>query len=83
MKTDRSEAFWDRMKSLAVCVVIGAIGVYSVAINPRTKAQFFELDHFSPGKVAPETAGVDVTGKPMKLSDFRGKIVMLDFFGNW
>ncbi len=32
---------------------------------------------------APEIVGTDVDGKPMKLSDFRGKIVMLDFWGDW
>jgi hypothetical protein len=32
---------------------------------------------------APEIQGDDVDGQPMKLSDFRGKVVMLDFWGNW
>jgi len=35
------------------------------------------------GTFAPEIVGQDVTGKPIKLSDYRGKVVMLDFFGNW
>ena len=35
------------------------------------------------GKTAPEIVGKDINGKPMKLSDFRGKIVVLDFFGDW
>ena len=33
--------------------------------------------------IAPEIVGADVDGKPMKLSDFRGKVVALDFFGFW
>jgi hypothetical protein len=32
---------------------------------------------------APEIIGKDLDGKPMKLSDFRGKVVMLDFWGDW
>ena len=83
MKIDRSEEFKDRMKSVAVCLAVGAVAVAMVAQNPQTKAQLYEMQHFSPGKVAPEIVGVDVTGKQMKLSDYRGKIVMLDFFGNW
>lgn len=35
------------------------------------------------GKLAPEIVGEDIDGKPMKLSDYRGKVVMLDFWGNW
>src|SRR5262249_30214830 len=35
------------------------------------------------GQPAPEITGEDIDGIPMKLSDFRGKVVMLDFWGNW
>jgi hypothetical protein len=38
---------------------------------------------FAIGQVAPEISGEDVDGKPMKLSDYRGKVVVLDFWGNW
>jgi thiol-disulfide isomerase/thioredoxin len=31
------------------------------------------------GRAAPEIAGDDVDGKPMKLSDYRGKVVLLNF----
>jgi RNA polymerase sigma factor (sigma-70 family) len=31
------------------------------------------------GQVAPEISGEDADGKPMKLSEFRGKVVVLDF----
>jgi thiol-disulfide isomerase/thioredoxin len=35
------------------------------------------------GKVAPEIEGQDIDGKPMKLSDYRGKVVVLSFWGTW
>jgi peroxiredoxin len=35
------------------------------------------------GKPAPEIAGEDVEGKKFKLSDYRGKVVVLDFWGHW
>jgi cytochrome oxidase Cu insertion factor (SCO1/SenC/PrrC family) len=35
------------------------------------------------GEAAPEIEGEDIDGKPFKLSDYRGKVVMLDFWGNW
>jgi hypothetical protein len=35
------------------------------------------------GKLAPDIAGEDTDGKKFKLSDYRGKVVLLDFWGNW
>ena len=35
------------------------------------------------GKVAPEIQGVDGDGMPFKLSDYRGQVVLLDFWGDW
>lgn len=35
------------------------------------------------GKLAPEIEGEDVDGVPFKLSDYRGKVVLLDFWGHW
>ena len=36
-----------------------------------------------PGKPAPEIDGVDFNGNPLKLSDYRGKVVVLSFWGSW
>jgi hypothetical protein len=35
------------------------------------------------GKEVPEVKGVDLDEKEFKLSDYRGKVVLLDFWGNW
>ena len=35
------------------------------------------------GDTAPDIAGTDVDGKEFKLSQYRGKVVMLDFWGDW
>ena len=35
------------------------------------------------GKVAPEILGQGIDGKPLSLSQFRGKVVLLDFWGDW
>ena len=36
-----------------------------------------------PGDLAPEFALAGSDGKTHKLSDYRGKVVMLDFWGHW
>lgn len=35
------------------------------------------------GKEAPDIKGKDLDGKEFKLSDYRGKVVLLDFWGDW
>ena len=35
------------------------------------------------GKKVPDIEGEDIDGVKFKLSDYRGKVVMLDFWGNW
>lgn len=35
------------------------------------------------GKEAPEIRAPDLDGKEFKLSDYRGKVVLLDFWGDW
>ena len=35
------------------------------------------------GEQAPDIIGEDVDGKEFKLSDYRGKVVVLDFWGFW
>jgi len=46
-------------------------------------AELFEMRHLSVGKVAPDIEGDDTDGKPLKLSDYRGKVVLLVFWGTW
>ncbi len=43
----------------------------------------FAIRHLAVGRVAPDIEGEDVFGKEFKLSDFRGKVVMLTFWGHW
>jgi len=35
------------------------------------------------GNQAPEIGGMDVDGKPVRLSDHRGKVVLVNFWGTW
>jgi thiol-disulfide isomerase/thioredoxin len=42
-----------------------------------------ELKLRGPGKPAPDIDGVDLDGNRMKLSDYRGKVVLLSFWASW
>ncbi|HEX5443410.1 MAG TPA: hypothetical protein VFW87_06265 [Pirellulales bacterium] len=51
--------------------------------SESAESELFELRHLAIGKLAPEIEGEDLNGEPFKLSDYRVKVVMLDFWGNW
>ena len=40
-------------------------------------------ERFSIGMVAPDIQGVDLAGNAFALSDYGGKVVLLDFWGDW
>lgn len=46
----------------------------------RAGVALFEIRHLSVGKEAPDIVGEDQDGKRFKLSDYRGKVVLLDFW---
>jgi len=52
-------------------------------LGEEAKAMLFEMRYLVVGKTAPEIEGEDIDGKRFKLSDYRGKVVVLDFWGNW
>ncbi len=43
----------------------------------------FEARQLRVGQTAPEIAGRDVAGNPVRLTDYRGQVVVLDFWGFW
>jgi hypothetical protein len=52
-------------------------------LGQAAKGDLFELQNLAVGKVAPDIEGEDVDGVAFKLSDYRGMVLMLDFWGHW
>lgn len=46
-------------------------------------APVFEQERLQIGMEVPDIEGVDLDGVAFKLSDYRGKVVVLDFWGDW
>ncbi|MEL6135434.1 MAG: TlpA disulfide reductase family protein, partial [Bacteroidota bacterium] len=55
--------------------------------NPLRKLMFDSLSQayhkLAPGKMAPDFTLPNAKGEPVSLSDYKGKIVYLDFWGTW
>ena len=47
------------------------------------EGELFAMRNLPIGKVAPEVSGKDHEGKAFALGDYRGKVVVLTFSGNW
>jgi len=55
----------------------------SSILSMRVRGPEFEKTRLQVGMAAPEIEGPDLSGKTLRLSAFRGKVVMLDFWGDW
>lgn len=47
------------------------------------EGEIFEMENLQIGMEVPDIKGEDVDGVEFKLSDYRGKVVVIDFWGDW
>jgi len=72
----------------ATLLLIGAALIGCVANSTHTTRSVSrkpaDADKLAtPGKPARDISGSDADGKTFHLSDYRGKVVLLDFWANW
>lgn len=71
--TEEIKEFYPRLKS-----------AISIPSDAQRLAQFYGIyEKMEPGNPAPDFALPDVNEKMVKLSDFRGKMLVIDFWGTW
>ncbi|MBK7644681.1 MAG: hypothetical protein IPJ19_16835 [Planctomycetes bacterium] len=90
LKTLDAEATQKRIESIyeRVASEFGDVKLYAgtkreTTLGSRAGAALFEIRNLAVGKPAPEIEAVDLDSVAFKLSDYRGKVVLLDFWGNW
>jgi thiol-disulfide isomerase/thioredoxin len=82
---DRAEQLFQRAEALYEKIIAD----YPLVEHGRTtlgeaaKAQLGEMRYLTVGRPAQDIVGEDLDGRPLKLSEYRGKVVLLDFWANW
>ena len=77
------------MQSEAATILQSATDQYAdilidkVPVAEMCKSLLTDIHNFGIGKQAPEVDGMDAQGNRFKLSDYRGKVVVLTFSGDW
>ena len=61
----------------------GEIKSFRETLAAQAKDTLYEIRNLSLGMKAPQIEGEDLDAKKFKLSDYKGKVVLLDFWGNW
>src|SRR5450631_2188002 len=52
-------------------------------LGELAKGHLHEIRHLAVGKPAPELKSIDLEGKPVRLTDLKGNVVVLDVWATW
>ena len=77
------EKIYERVAKEFSDVKVNAGTKRETTLGKQANGALFEIRNLAVGKPAPEIAGADLDSVDFKLSDYKGKVVLLDFWGNW
>lgn len=82
---ERKEALMAESRALLMRLQkdFGDVPYYGRTLGDAARSELFESDRLQIGMLAPDIEGPDLNGVGFKLSDYRGKVVVLDFWGDW
>jgi hypothetical protein len=66
-----------------VVAEFGDIKMRRSTLGQTAESDLFEIRNLQIGMLAPDIAGEDVDGVAFKLSELQGKVVVIDFWGDW
>src|SRR5438552_10925334 len=64
-----------------IVIVAACAGVYLLARHHQRAAS--SASGSRPGQIAPQFSLNDLDGRRLNLADYRGKVVLLDFWATW
>lgn len=58
------------------------VDLSGVTVAKLAENELYLIRHLAKGRIAPDLSGVDAAGRPLKLSEMKGKIVLLMFWSS-
>jgi thiol-disulfide isomerase/thioredoxin len=81
---DRAAAFKDAEAILTKAgKEFGDVKVRNGTVGKEVEAQLFFINNLTVGKTMPDADSEDLDGKKVKISDYRGRVVVLDIWATW
>lgn len=74
-----SEAY----RAARAAILAAAEKVEDARLRSQLEGAIDLREKLADGAVAPDIEGIDIDGVAFKLSDYKGKIIFLDFWGDW
>jgi hypothetical protein len=79
----RASARSEELRQQAIADLRQVLDGDQSSLRGLAKGLLHEAENLEPGLPAPDIEGEDLDGVKFKLSDYRGKVVLLDFWGDW
>lgn len=80
---DDPELMSKRLKLLRKAVIDSAdVEIQGITVAKLAQDELYVIRYLTKGRVAPDLAGTDSGSKPLKLSDYQGKIIVLLFWNS-
>jgi len=73
----------DLFRSLKAELTAAAQNSGDKRLKAEIESKLQVRETFSLGMTAPDIEGIDLDGVAFKLSDYQGKVVFVDFWGDW
>ncbi|MBK1854651.1 TlpA family protein disulfide reductase [Verrucomicrobiaceae bacterium 5K15] len=81
---DHGNIMRQRMTNLKEAIIKSAdVRIGDITVADVARDELYKITHLTKGRIAPEISGLDSASRPLTLSSFRGKVVMLVFWSSW
>jgi len=80
---DEGEIMRKRLTYLRKAIIQSSdVEINGTAVSKLAEDELYIIRYLTKGRVAPDLTGVDSAGRPLKLSDYQGKVVVLLFWNS-